>query len=52
MKLKSDIKMKPYQVIPGHGNPQKRWTMFGGYLFKYCCVKYHTFYQVCEKESQ
>ena len=41
-----------FQVIPGHGNPQKRWTMFGGYLFKYCCVKYQTFHQVCEKASQ
>ena len=32
-----------YQVIPGHGNLQKRWTMFGGYLFKYFCVKYQLF---------
>ena len=24
-----------YQVIPGHGNPQKRRIMFGGNLFKY-----------------
>ena len=40
------------QVIPGHGNPQKRRTMFGGYLFIYCCVKYHTFHQICEKASQ
>ena len=27
-----------YQVIPGHGNPQKRRTMLWGYLFKYFCV--------------
>ena len=26
-------------MIPGHGNPQKWRTIFGGYLFKYCCVK-------------
>ena len=31
------------QVIPGHENPQKRRTMFGGYLFKHCCVKYQLF---------
>ena len=41
-----------YQVIPGHGNPQKRGTMFGGYLFKYYCVKYQNFHQVCEKVSK
>ena len=40
------------QVIQGHGNPQKRRTMFGGYLFQYCRVKYQTFDQVCEKASQ
>ena len=40
------------QVIPGHENPQKRWTMFDGYLFKYCCSEYQTFHQVCEKTSQ
>ena len=40
------------QVIPGHGNPQKRRTIFGGYLFKYCRVKYQTFHAVCEKASQ
>ena len=43
---------RSHQVIPGRGNPQKRRTMFGGYLFKYCCVKYLTFHQVCEKASQ
>ena len=35
-----------------HGNPQMRWTLFGGYLFKYCSVKYQTFHQVSEKTSQ
>ena len=40
------------QVIPSHGNPQMRWTLFGGYLFKYCSVKYQTFHQVSEKSSQ
>ena len=40
------------QVIPGYGNPQKRWTTFGSYLFKYYCIKYQTFHQVCEKASQ
>ena len=44
--------MSYYQVIPGHGTPQKRRTMFSGYLFKCCCVKYQTFHQVCEKASQ
>ena len=29
-----------YQVIPSHGNPQMRWTLFDGYLFKYCSMKY------------
>ena len=24
-----------YQVIPSHGNPQMRCTLFDGYLFKY-----------------
>ena len=28
------------QVIPSHGNPQMRWTLFGGYLFKCCSVKF------------
>ena len=37
------------QVIPGHENPQMRWTLFGGYLFK---CKYQTFNQVSEKTSQ
>ena len=32
-----------YQVIPGHGESPERRTMFGGYLFKYCCIKYQTF---------
>ena len=41
-----------YQVIPSHGNPQMRWTLFDGYLFKYCSVKYQTFHQVSEKTSQ
>ena len=38
-------------VIPSHGNPQIRWTLFDGYLFKYCSVKYQTFHQVSEKTS-
>ena len=29
-----------------------RRTLFDGYLFKYCSVKYQTFYQVSEKTSQ
>ena len=29
-----------------------RWTLSGGYLFKYCSVKYQTFHQVSEKTSQ
>ena len=45
------INCMPIQVIPGYGNPQKSRTMFGGYLFKYCCVKYQTFHQVGEKAS-
>ena len=40
------------QVIPSHGNPQTRRTLFVGYLFKYCSVKYQTFDQVSEKTSQ
>ena len=40
------------QVIPSHGNPQIRQTLFDGYLFKYCSVKYQTFHQVSEKTSQ
>ena len=28
-----------YLVIPSHGNPQMRRTLFGGYLFKYWSVK-------------
>ena len=42
-------------VVPGDSRSwesQKRRTMFGGYLFNYCCVKYQTFHQVCEKASQ
>ena len=38
-----------YQVIPNHGNPQMRRTLFDGYLFEYCSVKYHTFHQENEK---
>ena len=41
-----------YQVIPSHGNPQMRRTLFGGYLFGYCSVKYQTFHQVSEQTSQ
>ena len=37
------------QVIPSPGNPQMRWTLSGGYLFK---CKYQTFHQVSEKTSQ
>ena len=40
------------QVIPSHKNPQMRRTLFDGYLFKYCSVKYQTFHQVSEKTSQ
>ena len=39
-------------MIPSHGNPQMRWTLYDGYLFKYCSVKYHTFHKVSEKTSQ
>ena len=31
---------------------QMRWTLFDGYLFKYCSVKHQTFHQVSEKTSQ
>ena len=41
-----------YQVIPSHGNPQMKRTLFDGYLFKNCSVKYQTFHQVSEKTSQ
>ena len=41
-----------YQVIPSQGNPQLRRTLFDGYLFKYCSVKYQTFHQVSEKTLQ
>ena len=41
-----------YQVIPSHGNPQMGWTLFDGYLFKYCSVKHQTFHQVSEKTFQ
>ena len=44
---KNDRTILHNQVIPGHGNPQKRWTMIGGYSFKNCCVKYQIFHQVC-----
>ena len=40
-----------YQVIPGHGNPQKRRTMFIGYLVKYCSLNYQKFHQVFENTS-
>ena len=40
------------QVIPSHGNPQMRRTLFDGYLFKYCSVKYQNFHQVSEKTTQ
>ena len=40
-----------YQVIPSHEKPHMRWTLFDGYLFKYCSVKYQTFHQVSEKTS-
>ena len=29
-----------------------RWTLFDGYLYKYCSIKYQTFHQVSEKTSQ
>ena len=41
-----------YQVIPSHGNPPMRRTLFLGYLFKYCSVKHQTFQQVSEKTFQ
>ena len=44
--------LKHYQVIPSHGNPQMRRALFGGYLFKYCSVRYQTCHQVSEKTSQ
>ena len=37
-----------YQVIQGHGNPQKRRTMFISYLFKYCSPNYQKFHQIFE----
>ena len=46
------VRPSDHQVIPSHGNPQMRWTLFDGYLFKYCSVKYQTFHQVSEKTSQ
>ena len=39
-------------MITSHGNPEIRWTLFDGYLFKYCSVKYQTTHQVIEKTSQ
>ena len=39
----SNVVCQVSQVIPGHGDSQKRRTMFGGYFFKYCCFKYRTF---------
>ena len=50
-KSKTKSKLPSFQVIPGHGNPQERRTMFICYLFKYCCVKCQTFHRVCEKAS-
>ena len=35
-----------------HLNSQIRWTLFEGYLFKYCSIKYQTSHQVPEKTSQ
>ena len=32
------LQYSPVQVIPGHGNAQKRRTMFICYLFKYCSL--------------
>ena len=43
---------KSFQVIPVHGNPHMRRTLFDGYLFKYCSIKYQIFYQASEKTSQ
>ena len=34
-KLDSVGQYIPIQVIPSNGNPQMRWTLFDGYLFKY-----------------
>ena len=42
----------PHQVIPSHGNPQMRQTLFDGYFFEYCSIKYQTFHQVSENTSQ
>ena len=42
-------------LVPGDSKSwesQMRWTLFDGYLFKYCSVKYHTFHEVSEKTSQ
>ena len=41
-----------FQVIPSHGNPQMRQTLFDSYLFKYCSVKCQSFHRVFEKTSQ
>ena len=38
-------------VIARHGNLQMRWTLFNGYLFKFCSVKYQIFHQVFEQTS-
>ena len=40
-----------YQVIPGHGNPQKRRTIFIRYLFKYCSLNFQKFHQVFKNTS-
>ena len=41
-----------YQVIPGHGNPQKRRIIFISYLFKYCSLNYKKFHQIFESKSR
>ena len=48
----SFLRVSLFQVIPSRGKPQMRRTLFDGYLFKYCSVKYQTFHQVFEKTSQ
>ena len=45
-------KIPIFQMVPGHGNPQERRTMFIGYLFKYCSLNYQEFHQVFENTSQ
>ena len=36
------------QVIPDHGNRQKRWTLFNSYLLKFERVRYQISYQAFE----